>query len=134
MLTGGVKSDIRLLLLDYIIMKSKIDKHKVKTTVNNSEGEPIVISSEEPAPVLAMRFKIIENVIPGDGEEEFYQCRKERDKDGTLTNIDAQFYCYTGSNVLIDQAQKDFSTEDLPCPTVIREYINKNNQKYYRFT
>lgn len=131
---GGVKNEIKILLLDYKVMESKINKQKVKTTVDNSDGEPVVIDGVEPEPVLAIRFKIIEKVVPGDGEEEFYQCQKEVDKDGNTTKNDAQYYCYTGSKVLIDQAQSDFTKEDLPCPTIIREFINKSNQKYYRFT
>lgn len=47
---------------------------------------------------------------------------------------DAEYYSYTGSTIMIDQADKDFSKEDLPCPTVVMEQVNKMNKKFYKFT
>ncbi len=31
---------------------------------------------------------------------------------------------------MIDQADKDFSKEDLPCPTVVMEQVNKMNKNF----
>ncbi|MEG1617406.1 MAG: reverse transcriptase domain-containing protein [Bacteroidales bacterium] len=45
-----------------------------------------------------------------------------------------EWYSYTGSSVLIEQALTDFSKEDLPAPTVIKILINKQSKKFYRFT
>lgn len=70
-----------------------------------------------------------------DGEEqEIYTFEKEKDKDGKPTGRDAEYYAYTGSTVMIDQAGNDFTKDDLPCPTVIMEQTNKMNKKFYKFT
>ena len=45
-----------------------------------------------------------------------------------------EWYSYTGSSVLIDQAQIDFSKEDLPADTVVKVLENKFKKKFYRFT
>ena len=45
-----------------------------------------------------------------------------------------EYYSYTGSKVLIEQAQTEFSKEDLPAPTVIQIAVNKRNKKFYKFT
>lgn len=45
-----------------------------------------------------------------------------------------EWYSFTGSAVLIDQAQTDFTHEDLPVDTVIKVLINKFNKKFFRFT
>lgn len=48
--------------------------------------------------------------------------------------FDAEFYTFTGSKVLIDQAMNDFSREDLPAPTVITQFKGKNGQTFFKFT
>lgn len=45
-----------------------------------------------------------------------------------------EWYSYTGSSVLIDQAANEFTTNDLPAPTVVKVVVNKFNKKFYRFT
>lgn len=45
-----------------------------------------------------------------------------------------EYYSFTGSAVLIDQAEKDFSHEDLPVDTVVQVLTNKFKKKFFRFT
>lgn len=45
-----------------------------------------------------------------------------------------EHFMWTGSTILIDQMQKDFTVEDLPAPTCIHEYENKFKKKFYKFT
>lgn len=45
-----------------------------------------------------------------------------------------EWYSYTGSDVLIDQATNRFTKEDLPAQTVIKISTNKFNKKFYTFT
>jgi len=45
-----------------------------------------------------------------------------------------EFYSFSGSKVMIDQAENDFSREDLPLVTVIKEFVNKNRKRFYKFT
>ena len=70
-----------------------------------------------------------------DGNDtELYEYEKERDGDGNPTSRDAEYYSYTGSSVMIEQAISEFSHDDLPCPTIIKEMTNKLNKHFYKFT
>lgn len=97
-----------------------------------------LIEKEVPGKVLAIRFKkIIETVtetMKDGSERDTYKFEKERDKDGQTSIIDAEFYSFTGSKILIDQAQNDFGREDLPAPTVIQQFKGKNGQTFFKFT
>ena len=67
-------------------------------------------------------------------EREIYDFEKYKDRDGNPMIEDAEFYAFTGSKVLIDQAVNDFSVEDLPSPTVIQQFEGKQGQKFFKFT
>jgi len=93
---------------------------------------------ERPKKCLVIRYKrivktIVSPTIDG-GEDETYIFEKETDKNGNPTSKDAEYYSYTGSTVLLEQAENDFDKEDLPCITVIMEFTNKLNKKFYKFT
>jgi hypothetical protein len=45
-----------------------------------------------------------------------------------------KYYMWTGSCILVDQIQRDFSPDDLPAPTCIREMFNNFGKKFYKFT
>lgn len=49
-------------------------------------------------------------------------------------NAGNEYYAYTGSRVLIEQTETEFSKDDLPAPTVIRIEVNKKKKKFYKFT
>ena len=120
-----------ILLLDTKVMDSKIQKKDVRVMVNNSDGGTDSIDQQEAEKCLAIRYKRILKVEEYGGEES-YICEKRRDEFGNPLREDAEFYSYTGSKVLIDQAEEDFTIEDLPCPTVIQE-IEKKGKKFYKF-
>lgn len=63
-----------------------------------------------------------------------YVFEKQKDKNGQPTLIDAEFYAFTGSKILISQAEQDFTHEDLPCPTIIRQLKGKGGQTFFKFT
>ncbi len=88
--------------------------------------------------VLAIRFKKIIKTFTTTGldgeEEETYQFQKKLDEQGSPTDIDAEFYAFTGSRIMIDQAMNDFSTQDLPVPTVIQQVKGKDGKLYTKFT
>lgn len=88
MLTGGEPDtwNKKILLEDYKIEDSKIDRRKVTVSVPDSSGN----------------YQEITKVVT--------------------------------SKVLIDQAQKDFSREDLPAPTVIKQFEGKKGQTFFKFT
>lgn len=120
-------------LLDYQIMESKIEKTKVTVTIPDGEGVMQDITKVVPGKVLALRFRKIVKTFILDGEEK-YVFEKVKDKDGMPTEKDAEFYTFSGSKVMIDQALNDFTTEDLPAPTVIQQFIGKDGKTYTKFT
>ena len=120
-------------LLDYQIMESKIEKTKVTVTIPDGEGVMQDITKVVPGKVLALRFRKIVKTFILDGEEK-YVFEKVKDKDGMPTEKDAEFYTFSGSKVMIDQALNDFTTEDLPAPTVIQQFTGKDGKTYTKFT
>lgn len=71
---------------------------------------------------IAIRYQMIDSVIGADTDNPEYKWKNE------------EFYSFSGSKVMIDQAENDFSREDLPLVTVIKEFVNKNRKRFYKFT
>lgn len=138
--TGGEDSyeSNKIFLLDYLIQDSKIDRESITVQVTDSSGDQKEISKSVPSKALAIRFKKIIKTFSTTGrngeEEETYLFQKKLDADGKPTDIDAEFYAFTGSRIMIDQAMNDFSIQDLPAPTVIRQVKGKDGKVYTKFT
>lgn len=132
------KDPVKIFLTDYVIMDSKLEKETVAVQVTNSDGKPEEIVRQQPGKVLAIRFKkIIKTFVTTNArgeEEETYIFEKKRDAGGEPTEQDAEFYTFSGSRIMIDQAQRDFSPEDLPAPTIIQQFRGKDNKLYTKFT
>jgi len=129
--TGGV--NVKILLIDYIIQDSKIEKNTITVNIPDSDGNNQEITKTVAGKVLAFRFKkIIKTFVMG--EEERYVFEKQKDKDGNPTDNDAEFYTFTGSKIMIDQALNDFTPADLPCPTIIQQFQGKDGKTYTKFT
>lgn len=130
--------DKKILLLDYKIVDSKIDKSVNNIIVTNSQGQQQEVKKEVPNKVLVIRYKIITNtetITDATGEEQtVYEFQKRKNKSNQPTSEDWEHYSFTGSKILIDQATKDFSKEDLPAPTVIQQFTGKNNTHFFKFT
>lgn len=77
-----------------------------------------------PKKCLAIRFE-------WQGKGLSYENEKGKE---VLVNPGEEYYAYTGSKVLIEQTETEFSKEDLPAPTVIRIETNKKKKKFYKFT
>ena len=129
----GEREEVKILLVDYRIVDSKIDKDKVLVQVETSDGAPETVEKTKPNKALAIRFKRILRTFTA-GDEETYVFEKRKDEKGNPTTDDAEYYSFTGSKILIDQAVNDFTVEDLPCPTVIRQFTGKNGQTFVKFT
>ena len=127
---GGI---FKILLIDYVVQDSKIEKNTVTVNIPDSDGNNQEITKTVAGKVLAFRFKKITKTFEM-GEEERYVFEKQKDKDGNPTDIDAEFYTYTGSKIMIDQALNDFSPDDLPCPTVVQQFMGKDSKTYTKFT
>ncbi len=78
----------------------------------------------QPKPCLAIRFE-------WQGKDLTYNDDKGRE---VKIEKGKEYYSFTGSKILIEQAQTEFSQEDLPAPTVISVQSNKRNKKFYKFT
>jgi len=129
--------DKRILLLDYKVEDSKIEKTTVTVEVPDSEGRHQTVTKTVPDKVLALRFKKIMRswITTEEGEEtEHYEFEKRKDKEGNPTLLDWEHYSFTGSKILIDQALNDFSHEDLPAPTIIEQFKGKNGNTFFKFT
>ena len=128
----------KIYLVDYLIEDSKIEKTQVSVKVQDSNGQIRDVLQQQPGKVLAIRFKKIiktEERTSVSGEVyEHYEFEKLRDAQGNPTLVDAEYYSYTGSKILIDQALNDFSKEDLPSPTVVQQFQGKNGQTFFKFT
>lgn len=135
---GQEEQDYKILLIDYTVEDSKIEKEEVIVEVPDGEGGTKQEKKTQPKKCLVIRYKrILETIIQPDteGEEtETYIFEKVKDKNGNITTKDAEYYSYTGSTVMIEQAGTDFLKEDLPCPTVVKEFTNRMNKKFYKFT
>ena len=134
----GGETHTKLFLEDYVIMDSKIEKQTVQVSMADSNGNVQEIPKQVPGKVLAIRFKkIIQTFTTTDfnGEEqEMYTFEKTKDEHGQPTSTDAEFYTFTGSKIMIDQATRDFTREDLPVPTVIQQLKGKDGKDYTKFT
>lgn len=115
--------------MDYLIEDSKIEKTQVSVRMPDSAGIIHDVLQQKPGKVLAIRFKKILRTIEETDEAgetvERYEFEKVKDAQGNPTLIDAEYYSFTGSKILIDQAMNDFSKEDLPSPTVIQQFQGK---------
>ena len=124
---GQDETPYKILLVDFIEDDSTIEKETVIVQVPDGNGGMKSEQQTRPKKRLAIRYKRI--VV------ETYEFEPEVDKKtGQRTGRDAEWYSYTGSSVLLDQAGNDFSKEDLPCPTVITEFTNKQGKKFLKFT
>lgn len=136
---GQDETPFKIMLVDFKEDDSTIEKETVIVQVPDGNGGTRSESQMRPKKRLAIRYKRIVNTVVSktvDGEdEETYEFEKEIDKKtGKPTGRDAEWYSYTGSTVLLDQAGNDFTQEDLPCPTVITEFTNKQGKKFLKFT
>ncbi|MBR0047335.1 MAG: hypothetical protein IJP75_10755 [Bacteroidaceae bacterium] len=106
--SGDDENKYWIQLLDYKIEDSVIEK--------KSDGTP--------EQCLSFRYRHARQVtVPEDPEG-----------DPVFVWEDAEHYTFSGSKVMIDQAQNEFTREDLPSPTVIKEFFNKQRKRFYKFT
>lgn len=135
---GQEEQGYKILLIDYTVEDSKVEKEDVIVTVDDGNGGTRQEKRTRSKKCLVIRYKrILETIIEpteDDEENETYIFEKAKNKDGSETDKDAEFYSFTGSTVMLEQALSDFQKEDLPCPTVIKEFTNKMNKKFYKFT
>ena len=135
---GVDEEQYKILLIDYKVVDSTIAFEEVIVEETGDDGRIRQEKKTQPKKCLAIRYKKILKTITEidiDGEEtETYECEKKVKKTGIGEAIDAEFYSFSGSAVMINQATCEISKDDLPCPTVIKEFRNKHGMKFYKFT
>lgn len=72
---------------------------------------------------IAIRFRKIKSIIKHDD-----------DQDDEFEWSDEEYYAFSGSKILIAQAQEEFDKNDLPAPTVIQTFKNKLGNEFIKFT
>lgn len=111
--------------MDEIVCLNETDENKFLILLNDFKVEDSVIEKNEdgsPKQRIAIRYRLIDTVVGEEDENPEYRWGKE------------EYYSFSGSKVMIDQAMNDFSHEDLPLVTVIKEFVNKNRKRFYKFT
>lgn len=131
--SDGLGGKIKILLTDYVVQDSRIEKNTVTVSIPDSEGNDQQITKTVPGKVIAIRFKKIVKTFEMNGEES-YVFEKKKDQDGNPMEQDAEYYTFSGSRIMIDQALNDFTPDDLPCPTVIQQFQGKDGKTYTKFT
>lgn len=137
-------------MMDHAILKQKIDnkfkRGKLRTFIykvidSYMQGAPLGIKIAQLFGMLDLADfdRKVERFfdIADDPERTAYwtsRYEKTKDRDGNITDTDAEYYTFTGSKVMIDQALNDIQPEDLPCPTVIQQFMGKDGKTYTKFT
>lgn len=97
---------------------------------NDDREDPASAAAEEEQKMILLEeYKIAASPFPGKAARAALRFRPR-----VGNEWGDEHYMWTGSNILIDQMQKDFSPQDLPAPTCIHEYENKYKKKFYKFT
>jgi hypothetical protein len=128
---------------------SKIKKHRTKipfegmTKEQRCSIESLVCRSDEEEDekmILLLECKVDKSIFPGKDNRGALRFRLTNGiihkEDGTVEHLwsDDEHWAWTGSEVMIGQMQSDFTTDDLPAPTAIHEFVNKYGKRYYKFT
>ena len=111
--------------IDEIVCFKEEEESKYFILLKDFRIEDSVIEKNEdgtPQQRIAIRYQMIDSVTGADTDTPTYVWK------------DGEWYSFSGSKVMIDQAENDFSREDLPLVTVIREFTNKNRKRFYKFT
>lgn len=91
----------------------KLEDYKIDRSVLDQKP---VGDDGEPRLRIALRYR---HALHGGGDDQWEE---------------AEHYAYSGSQILIEQASRDFSPGDLPVATVIMEETTKRGGKFYKFT
>lgn len=101
---GANENDRLIHLIDFKVEDSVVEK--------NDDGTP--------KKRIAIRYNMIDHVDDGPDPEYHWQ--------------EKEWYSFSGSKIMIEQAESDFSRDDLPIPTVVKLMYNDKKKKFYKFT
>lgn len=120
----GMKPEQKKSIEDIICYDDSTENEKLILLTDYKVDDSVIEKNDDGTPKqrIAIRYKVIDHVEDPDSEEPRYVWKEE------------EYYSFSGSKVMIDQATEDFSTADLPTITVIKEFTNKQRKKFYKFT
>lgn len=122
----GMSLDQKKSIEDIVCTDRDIEDEKTIRLLDYNIQNSIIGENDDGSPKqrIAIRYNLCLQVdYPQDGEG-----------DPTYTWMEHEYYSFSGSKVMIDQAVNDFSKDDLPIATVIKEFKNSNKKKFYKFT
>lgn len=122
----GMTTEQKKSIEDIVCTDRDIEDAKIIRLLDYKIEDSIINDNDDGSPKqrIAIRYNVAVNVEYPEGGE----------GDPVYTWSTEEFYSFSGSKVMIDQAVNDFSKEDLPVATVIKEFINKQRKKFYKFT
>lgn len=120
---AGMTAEQKLSIEELICFECDNENEKLIFLIDYKVEDSVIEKNDDGTPKqrIAIRYKKIDHV--DDSAEE-------------ATNVwaEKEFYSFSGSKIMIEQAENDFSLEDLPLATVIKEFVNKQRKKFYKFT
>ncbi|MEL7600544.1 MAG: hypothetical protein AAGU18_10675 [Proteiniphilum sp.] len=122
----GMSLDQKKSIEDIVCTDRDIEDEKIIRLLDYNIQNSIIGENDDGSPKqrIAIRYNLSSHVqYPPGGEGE-----------PTYTWMEQEYYSFSGSKVMIDQAVNDFTKDDLPIATVIKEFKNANKKKFYKFT
>jgi hypothetical protein len=119
----GMEYSQKRAIADIVCQEGESEEQKLILLLDYKIDNSVIEQGEDGNPRLriALRYRTIDS-IEQRGDEPIYHWSEQ------------EYFTYSGSRIMIDQATSDFSREDLPSVTVIRECQNKFKKKFYKFT
>lgn len=120
----GMTAEQKLSVEEIICYENDNENERLIQLIDYKVDDSVIEKNDDGTPKrrIAIRYKRIDHIENADAEEPTYVWG------------DKEYYSFSGSKVMIDQAEQDFSKEDLPLATVIKEFVNKQRKKFYKFT
>lgn len=120
----GMAVEQKKLIEEIVCLKDEDEEKKLIRLLDYKIDDSIIEKNKDGSPKqrIAIRYNVIDHVEHQEGEED------------PIYIWGSEYYSFSGSKVMIDQAETDFSKKDLPSPTVIKEFTNKQKKKFYKFT
>ena len=120
----GMTAEQKMSVEEIICYENSNENEKLIQLIDYKVDDSVIEKNDDGTPKrrIAIRYKRIDHIENVDAEEPTYVWG------------DKEYYSFSGSKVMIDQAEQDFSKEALPLATVIKEFVNKQRKKFYKFT
>ena len=116
-----------ILIEDYKIDKSRVDFKMEQVEEVDDQGVKHIVTKKVPKDRLAIRFRFIDHV------RKTGQLDEHGDEIEEPVWQPESWWLFTGSDILVDQARKEWELMDKGFYTVAAELTNKFGKKFYKF-